>query len=242
MIIYNNSDFSIYFGTAQDNLYQDDYLALAGISAHTLLQHPLFVGIKGAVKDIPALVFLRQVHGVQGESIDTYDVRFGSFAIEGDFLTTNQSHIGLGIMTADCVPIIFYDPLNHARAIVHAGWRGTVANIVLIALARMQERYGTNPNRMNVFFGPSAQSCCYEVTADFVDNNVRSDLIHDVIVHRGNALFFDVQRYNKLLLIEHGVPDYAFNHAYVRCTICDDSFFSYRRQGVSAGRQATIVF
>jgi YfiH family protein len=231
---------SIYFGDAQDNLYQEACLALEGISPHDLVKHPFFAGIK-TVDAMSRLVFLRQVHGVHGESIDFNGRPINSFEIEGDFLTTNQPGVGLGVLTADCVPIVFYDPINHAVAIAHAGWRGTVGGIAVSALERMKKNYKTDARTVQIFFGPSAQTCCYEVGTDFMGNVTRADLWDQVIIQRENRLFFDVSKYNRLLLGEAGVPAVAFNQSWVRCTICTVPFFSHRRQGALAGRQATLI-
>jgi hypothetical protein len=239
-MVYKNSNISIYFGDAQDNLYQDACLALGGISPHDLVKHPFFAGVK-TIKEMSRLVFLRQVHGIHGESIDSNQCPINSFEIEGDFLTTNQPGIGLGVLTADCVPIVFYDPINHAAAIAHAGWRGTVGGIAVMTLERMHKNYNTDPAHVQIFFGPSAQTCCYEVGPDFMGNVARADLLDRVVVQRGDQLFFDVSEYNKLLLREAGVPPAAFNQSGVQCTICNLSFFSYRRQGALGVRQATLV-
>lgn len=240
MFFYRNSAFSIYFGNAEDALYQPDYYALAGISSVDLVSNPLFSFVKKDMS-LSSLVFLKQVHGVSGKVVRLASESIKSFEQEGDFLITNQLGIGIGVMTADCAPIIFYDPIHKVSAIAHAGWRGAVKGIVIKVIARMQKEYGTDVKNIQIFFGPSAQKCCYQVSPDFINNIKRTDFLDAVIVRRLDDIFFNLQEYNKQLLQDYGVPIEAFNCFYAQCTICDNSFFSHRRQGSLAGRQMTII-
>ena len=74
-----------------------------------------------------------------------------------------------GVKTADCVPILIGDPATGAFAAVHAGWRGTLAEVALKALGRMTKEYGTRPQDVRVAIGPAAGACCYEVGTDVID-------------------------------------------------------------------------
>lgn len=87
---------------------------------------------------------------------------------KGDASTTNQPGILLGILTADCVPILLVDPQKRAVAAIHAGWRGTLARITQKAVGRMQLEFGSKPSQLLAAIGPSIGPCCYEVAADFV--------------------------------------------------------------------------
>jgi len=255
MIIHNDLRCSIYFGDARDKLYQEEYLNLSDIDSRSILENPLFSHLKKTL-DISKLFFLKQVHGVQGISFDKLrtnglgerangGVNFYSkpFSIDGDFLVTNNVSVGLGVMTADCVPLVCYDEQNHAVGIAHAGWRGTVDGIAIAMVKRMEQEYKTDVKNVRIFFGPSARFCCYEVSRDFLKNLKVPGATENktILMYRNNKLFFDGVNYNKLLLQEYGVERSAFEDVYALCTICDHSFFSYRRQGAQAGRQMSVV-
>src|SRR5438477_544569 len=79
----------------------------------------------------------------------------------------NVKNLGIGILTADCLPIIFYDPYNNIISIAHAGWRGTMQNIAIKVIETMRNSFKSKPENIEVFFGPSAKDCCYEVGENF---------------------------------------------------------------------------
>jgi YfiH family protein len=242
MFVIQNNNFSIYFGDAQDNLIQKDCLALSGISSKDLVNHPFFKSLQSVFDDqFTSLIFLHQVHGIDGSHVNDTNQLINPFGIDGDFLTTNQLGVGIGVLTADCVPIVLYDPAQRAVAIAHAGWRGTVAGIAVAALERMQAQYRTNRRDVKIYFGPSAQSCCYEVQDSFIKDHLRSDLARSTVTERDAKFYFDTVGYNKQLLKEVGVDENAFDCSSVRCTICDDRFCSHRRQGTTGRRQMTVV-
>jgi len=233
-MIHTTPNFVIYFGNASDNLYQADYLNLPSVP---ILEHSSFAHLK---KQMPLqdLTFLRQVHGIDGLQADQLLPR--PFSIEGDYLITNNA-TAIGVMTADCLPVVFYDSKSHAAGIAHAGWRGSVAGIGAITLQAMAQAYGTGPEDVQVFFGPSIKSCCYQVGADFGKNLEQSGYERQVMEQRDAGWYFDLPRFNALSLIRASVKPEAINLDYNLCTACDHQFFSHRRQAQAAGRQMTVV-
>ena len=85
---------------------------------------------------------------------------------EGDGLITNVTGIPIMILVADCLPVLFYDPVHKAIGLAHAGWRGTVSHVAAKTLLAMGEAYMTRPEETKVALGPCIGSCCYEVGAD----------------------------------------------------------------------------
>ena len=113
---------------------------------------------------LDSLFFAHQVHGIKGihiESKSTQQQR--SFMQEADFIHTNRRNVGIGVLTADCVGLVLYDPVHSAMAVVHAGWHGAVHGVVHEALYALERTYNTVCADLQVFFGPSARACCYEV-------------------------------------------------------------------------------
>ncbi|HEV2601438.1 MAG TPA: peptidoglycan editing factor PgeF [Candidatus Babeliales bacterium] len=245
MLFHRNPLFSIYFGNAADELYQQEYLQIVGYDAHELIQHPSFAHMS-KMMGLTSLLFLKQVHGTQGLVITEENCNsFVPFSLDGDYLLTDQSDVGIGVMTADCLPIVFYDMRHHAVAIVHAGWRGSVAGIATKALCQMQEQYDTDVQQIRIFFGPSAKACCYEVTQDFLEQFSEFSFAGSLFMHRAGKIFFDLSEYNKQLLQEYGVAPHMIQLGYNICTMCATDFFSHRiqaQQGAQrAGRQMTVV-
>lgn len=240
MLIHINPRFSIYFGDTQDGLIPAYYLNLPETP---LLELELFSKLKTDM-ELKNLIFLHQTHSDQGLIITQDNLAaIRPFKIEGDYLLTDLEHVGIGVMTADCLPIVFYDSVHHAIAVIHAGWRGSVLGIAVKTLESMQERYGTKPEDIEVFFGPSALVCCYEVSQDFQSHleGFSSMNKQQVLIERDNKLFFDVPLFNRLQLQAAGIRRDAINTCYNLCTMCDLSFYSHRRDGAVAGRQMTVI-
>src|SRR5215218_10474536 len=124
-----------------------------------------------------------------------------------DALATNLKGLLLGVKTADCVPVIIGDPKAGACAAVHAGWRGTLAEIIKRALARMREEFGTDARDVRAALGPAALGCCYEVGADVVEPFRAKFVGADSLLEQtrdGHALI-DLHEANRRQLIEVGV-------------------------------------
>jgi hypothetical protein len=240
MLMHKGPLLRIYFGDAKDELFPGEYLNLP--PDKNLFSIPAYTRLKEVMK-IERLVFPHQVHEATGLFIATHEQAKStrSFTLEADYLITNSAYIGLGVMTADCLPVVLYDSFHQAIAVIHAGWRGSVKNIVLKAFDAMQQQFGTKPENLTVFFGPSAKVCCYEIGEDLLESLEDFDLIDRVVQRRDTKLFFDLPKYNQLLLEAVGVKPSSFQVQYNICTICDHSFCSYRRQNTAAGRQMTVA-
>ncbi|HVV45434.1 MAG TPA: polyphenol oxidase family protein, partial [Bryobacteraceae bacterium] len=106
----------------------------------------------------PDIVTLKQIHS--GIVRDAAEIRPGQ---EGDAILSIATGIRIGVKTADCVPILLVDAETRAVAAIHAGWRGTAANIVQAAINEMTTRWKTAPENLRAAIGPSIGVCCYEV-------------------------------------------------------------------------------
>ncbi|MCK5632148.1 peptidoglycan editing factor PgeF [bacterium] len=240
MLLHNSPLFKIYFGDAKDNLDPEQYLDLP--SDKNIFSISAFVHLKNVMK-LDRVVFLKQTHSNQGEVITSKRHAKGirSFTIEGDYLITNVPCVGLGVMTADCLPIVLYDSFNQVVAAVHAGWRGSAKTVVLKALSRMEKEFGTKATNIRAFFGPSAKVCCYTVGDDMLEKLEDFEFIDRVVQQRGKENYFDLPVFNKLLLQSVGVKSDEIKMQYNLCTMCDKSLHSHRRDGKKAGRQMTVV-
>lgn len=231
-MIHQTPQFALYFGNAQDSVNK---LWDCIPTEQPLVLHKQFASVAGKI-GADHLAFLYQTHGIAGMVVTD---RIPAFAPEGDFLITAQKKVGIGVMTADCLPILFYDTKNHVAAIAHAGWRGTVAGIGPETVKHMQINFDTRAEDLQIFFGPSAKICCYEVGDDF--KKMLPNYADLVLHNRENKTYFDVPRLNALLLQEVGIVPSQISLAYNQCTICDHQFCSHRRQPDAAGRQMSII-
>lgn len=233
-MIHTTPSFKIYFGNVNDKISKKaDCIPVQG----PLINHARFVPIANLL-GVEQLAFLNQTHGVDGFIVKT---NTPAFDVDGDFLITANTNIGLGVMTADCLPIMIYDAKHHVAAAVHAGWRGSVAGIVQITIERMQKEFATRISDLQIFFGPSAKPCCYVVQPDFANNFVQEKIKNAILSMRDNQLYCDVPLLNCLQLEALNVPRKSIYLDYNICTICNHDFFSARRPDETVGRQMTII-
>ncbi len=148
--------------------------------------------------------------------------------------------VALFLRFADCVPIVLYDPVRHAAALVHAGWRGTAARIAAAGVARMAEQYGSRPGDILACIGPSIGPCCYRVGDDFVQAMTALwPEARAYIATRDGALHADLWEMNRRQLLDAGVANVEVARI---CTACrHDEFFSHRADGGRTGRFAALV-
>jgi YfiH family protein len=160
-----------------------------------------------------------------------------------DALTTGEPGVLLGVKTADCVPVLLADARTGACAAVHAGWRGTLQEIVARALSKMGEEFGTRPADVRAAVGPAARACCYEVGPEVVEAFRARFADADAFftpTEEGRALL-DLPRANREQLDAAGVAAERV-HTLPLCTICrPDLFFSYRRDRKLHGRTGRLL-
>ncbi len=167
-------------------------------------------------------------------------------AAVADSTITQAVNVPLMTLAADCLPLLMYDPVERGIAAVHAGWRGTVIDIAGETVRAMQREFGTDPNDLLAYLGPSIGGCCNEVGPEVTAawREIARDLgpLAELAVTRpGVKEHFDVPRANALLLQRAGVKAEHIefsNH----CTKCDtEHWFSHRGQGAATGRQAGVI-
>jgi YfiH family protein len=195
------------------------------------------------------LTTVQQVHSAR--VLDAYGRR-GEKVGEGDAIISAESQVAIGIRTADCVPILVADPRTRIVACVHAGWRGTAANIIGATIDALRSR-GCRAVDLCVAIGPSIGSCCYEVGPEVagcfekwrpaVNIGGRSTL--DLSSKRstldlsGKRSTLDLPGINQMQLLEAGVRQIWKSG---ECTFCQpDRFFSFRREREKAGRMISFV-
>jgi len=117
--------------------------------------------------DLSRAVWVDQVHGEKVLRLDASNLPAGGGSLgEGDGLITQEKEVPILILVADCLPVLFYDPVHKAIGLAHAGWRGTVSHIAPKTLLAMGGAFGTKPEEVRAALGPCIGPCCYEVGED----------------------------------------------------------------------------
>lgn len=163
-------------------------------------------------------------------------------ALEGvDAVMTDVPGVCVGVSTADCLPVLLYDPDHRACCAVHAGWRGTAARIVQKAVAAMAAAYGTSPGRLMAAAGPAISIGRFEVGDEVYDAFAAAGLPMERISRREGKWHIDLGECNRLQLIEAGLSAQSVSVSDL-CTYSHaDELFSARRLGTASGRMFTGI-
>ena len=159
-----------------------------------------------------------------------------------DAIVSNAPGVLAGVKTADCVPLLIGDPVTGSFAAIHAGWRGTLAEVATKALQRMAAAHDTNPRDVRVAIGPAAGSCCYEVGTDVIDPfRVKFPGQELFTETRAGHACINLLEANRSQLLAAGVTPDRINIASL-CTMCrTDLFFSYRREKNVHGKVGRLM-
>lgn len=181
-----------------------------------------------------------QVHGVNVSRVDNN--AGGTVIADTDAMVTDRAGVYLFMRFADCVPIVLWDPIHSAVALVHAGWQGTLKQIIKAAVDRMVTEYNTQPDVLRAGIGPAIGPCCYQVGPEVVAK-VQETLpdapgILSQQTANGHA-YLDLWAANRIQLARCGVRQIEVAG---KCTCChQDEFYSHRGSGGRTGRFAVIV-
>ncbi|MDY6799712.1 MAG: peptidoglycan editing factor PgeF, partial [Bacteroidota bacterium] len=160
-----------------------------------------------------------------------------------DALITNIPEICIFVRTADCVPILLYDPIQKVVAAIHSGWKGTLRYISKHTIDLMQNAFGTQPKDLIAGIGPSIGPDVYEVGPEVIEqfkNHLTFDNYITPVKNSDKGLL-NLWEINHQILIDSGVPSEQIEIAEM-CTYSNpDLFYSARRDGVKCGRLATGI-
>jgi len=160
---------------------------------------------------------------------------------ECDALITNEPGTALVVFTADCTPVLLFDPVTGAVGAAHAGWRGTAAGIAAKAVRAMEKAYGCRPENIRAAIGPNIGGCCFETDANVPEAMVSAlgDGALEHIRKVGHKYYVNLKEINALHLRRAGVEHIEISDA---CTVCQkERFWSYRVTGDARGSQGAII-
>jgi YfiH family protein len=179
---------------------------------------------------------------------------------KADAIITRRRGVALVMTSADCAPLLFYDPVQSLIAIAHAGWRGTARGMGAATVDAMRERFGCQPEHIYAGIGPTISACCYEVTEEVrclfrgerkfetlpteerYRNLVRDSAVFRVVeLAERSSLRLDLWETSRNQLLLAGLsPDHIEVGGI--CTSCQkEHFYSYRAERGKTGRFPSIL-
>lgn len=178
-------------------------------------------------------VYLKQVHGNKFYEVndDNFEHIIGK---EGDALITKAKGIAIGVLTADCVPVLICDYKNNVIAAVHAGWRGTFEGITYNVLDYMINKMGCSKDNIVMSIGPSIGPCCFEVGMEVA-------LKFSCVKRDKEKFYVDLWKENINQAKSLGIKENNID-LFGLCTACNNQlFYSYRKENGTEGRLGAFI-
>lgn len=190
------------------------------------------------------IIAMEGVHSKKVYLVTSKDKGRGAFSKKDwifgvDGLLTGEPNLYLLGTFADCLPIYFWDPIKKVVGLAHAGWRSVVKNIAGEMTKKMIKNFGSSPQDISIYIGPSIGPCCFEVK-DEVLKKFRK-MPESLILKKKNKFFIDLQKtcFNQLKKL--GLLTKNLKKTNI-CTCCQKEYFSYRREGKTSGMIAVVGF
>lgn len=196
--------------------------------------------------DPAGLVLSRQVHEDTVRHVTAADAGKGFSApvdYTADALITNEPGLNLMVFSADCIILLFHDPVTGCAGAVHAGWRGTALDLPAKTVGEMGRVFGARPENIRVAIGAGIGPCCFE-THDDVPDALRAAFgpgVEPYIAPKGEKWTVDLKEINAWRLRESGVQGDCINTCSL-CTSCrTDLYWSHRKTGNRRGVQGALI-
>jgi polyphenol oxidase len=170
---------------------------------------------------------LLTIHQIHSADVITLTAPFAERP-KADAMVTATPGIALGILTADCQPVLFHDAVARVIGATHAGWRGTQSGVLEATVAAM-EKLGAKRGDISAVIGPTISQIAYEVGPEFINSFVADDPSNArfFVQGKGDRALFDLPALGLHRLRGAGVGHAEWTH---HCTYRDpDRFFSFRR-------------
>ena len=213
--------------------------------------HPdVCAGTVGRDEALPCpIIQMHQVHDVKVAVVDRGDITQDE--LDGyDAMMTDLTGVTIGVRTADCIPVLLYDPVKKAAAAIHSGWRGTVSKIISKTVAKMQSTYESKPSDLLAVIGPAICMDCFqvgeEVALKFKETGFDLNSVWAFHGPRtGNGMegghHIDLKEACRQTLVESGLKNENIQITGL-CTYEDnDLLYSARKEGIECGRNITYI-
>lgn len=170
--------------------------------------------------------------------------------LEGfDALITSNPECAIAVRTADCIPVLLFDPVKRVIAAVHSGWKGTVKRIPAKCIFQMRMHYKCNPEDIRAVIGPGISVDSFQVGDEVVGTFKAADFnINEIYRWDGpkgdepmkGGHHLDLFKANRMILEEAGLKSENIQVCGID-TYTDESFFSARREGTGCGRIINVI-
>ena len=228
-------------GVSQGNYSSLNINAYCGDDLEAVAENRRLLSLELPIPNASRIIVPHQVHDSVVQVIDE-DTLGQQELIEGvDALITRLPGVCIGVSTADCIPIIIYDPVHHCAAAVHAGWRGTVKRIAESVARQMYAFYRSDYGELQVMIGPGISLKNFEVGQEVYDEFLQAGFPMERIAARYAKWHIDLPLCNRLQLEQLGVRPENIRETGICTYDHADDFFSARRLGINSGRIFTGV-
>lgn len=162
-----------------------------------------------------------------------------------DGLITQEKDIILATTNADCILLLFFDPIKKVIANTHSGWRGTLQEISVKTVKKMQNDFGCDPKDIVVSICPSIRKCHFEVDEDvyklFLTKFNRLGDVDRFIEKKGKKWYIDTVLINKIILEQAGILEENIEDCGI-CSVCNKNIVhSYRAEGANYGLATALI-
>lgn len=160
--------------------------------------------------------------------------------IEGDSLYTDTKGLGIGVYTADCLPIIYFEEQRGIVGVIHAGWRGTLKRITSKTFTHIQKRLNYDSSKIYIAIGPCIEAKCYEVGEKVASQFMKEFDCCDTFLTKKSKdkYYLDLKEANIYQMHSVGISNINILE---RCTFCEMSLPSYRRDRKDTGRIFSFI-
>jgi len=196
---------------------------------------------------IDRFVFAEQTHSDHIVKVTNADAGKGAWDIEDaihdcDALYTKESNLLIGVFTADCVPILLHDPLEHVICAIHSGWMGTTKAITAKTLDVLIQKEGCHPKQMQAFIGPAISFQSFEVGLEVVEKMqaLPFDTAPYIRMKSNGKAMVDNKGLNLRMLMNAGLLSENITVDKNDTFIANEAFFSYRRDK-QCGRHLSFI-
>lgn len=164
---------------------------------------------------------------------------------DSDGLVTNKKNIILATTNADCILLLFFDPIKKVIANTHSGWKGTLQEISVKTIKTMTKEYGSRPEDIIVCILPSIRKCHFEVGDEvykqFLNKFEKLGNKDEFIIKYNDKWFIDTVLINKIILKQAGILEDNIEDCGL-CSVCNkDKIHSFRAEGESYGLATAII-
>jgi YfiH family protein len=183
------------------------------------------------------IVTMKQIHGGVVAKIDNLKT---TRIADTDGMITDRYYVPLAVLTADCLPLLFYDPKKEVIAVAHAGYKGLLNDIIKNIIRRFVSDFNSNPEDIIVGIGPGIERDCYEVGKERIGEFQKAfPQFKNIFVEHEGKFYLDLRRIAQQCLVKEDILEEHIEIMNI-CTKCDPNFYSYRR-GDKEKRFASVI-